>query len=96
MMLCDELEKFERELNDNIDRAVDRKREALKVLSVLSGYERAVLYQYYILAKDWNKISEKMYMSERQVFNIRKKALENIYNHYKPQSKIRQQAAKRI
>lgn len=81
--LAENLAKFEEELNANIDRAVDAKREALKVLSTLHGDERTILYQYYILAKDWRKISDEMYISERQVFNLRKKALDSLNRHYK-------------
>lgn len=81
--LAEDLAKFEEELNANIDRAVDAKREALKVLSALHGDERTILYQYYILAKDWRKISDEMYISERQVFNLRKKALDSLNRHYK-------------
>lgn len=81
--LAEDLAKFEGELNANIDRAVDAKREALKVLSALHGDERTILYQYYILAKDWRKISDEMYISERQVFNLRKKALDSLNRHYK-------------
>ncbi|MGN0639700.1 MAG: hypothetical protein ACI4JT_01990 [Oscillospiraceae bacterium] len=81
--LAENLAKFEEELNANIDRAVDAKREALTVLSVLHGDERTILYQYYILAKDWRKISDEMYISERQVFNLRKKALDSLNRHYK-------------
>ena len=81
--LAENLAKFEEELNANIDRAVDAKREALKVLSALHGDERTILYQYYILAKDWRKISDEMYISERQGFNLRKKALDSLNRHYK-------------
>ena len=72
------LAALEEELNANIDRAVDRKREALAFLGALEGAERAVLYQYYILAKDWQKISADLFISERQVFNIRKNALDRL------------------
>lgn len=81
--LVEDLAKFEEELNANIDRAVDAKREAMKVLSALHGDERTVLYQHYILAKDWRKIADEMYISERQVFNLRKKALDRLNRHYK-------------
>lgn len=80
--LAENLAKFERELNDGVDRAVDAKREALKILSALSGDERAVLYQYFILAKEWRKIADEMFISERQIFNIRKKALVRLDRHY--------------
>ena len=81
--LAENLAKFEEELNANIDRAVDAKREGLKVLSALHGDERTILYQYYILAKEWRKIADEMFISERQVFNLRKKALDSLNRHYK-------------
>ena len=81
--LTENLARFEEELNANIDRAVDAKREALKVLSALHGDERTVLYQHYILAKDCREIADEMYISERQVFNLRKKALDSLKKHYK-------------
>ena len=80
--LAENLAKFERELNSGVDRAVDAKREALKILSALHGDERAVLYQYFILAKEWRKIADEMFISERQIFNIRKKALAQLDKHY--------------
>ena len=80
--LAENLAKFEQELNRGVDRAVDAKREALIVLSALHGDERAVLYQYFILAKEWRKIADEMFISERQIFNIRKKALARLDKHY--------------
>lgn len=80
--LVEKLDKFERELNANIDRAVDIKREALVILSALHGDERAVLYQYYILAKEWRKIGDEMFISERQIYNLRKKALDKLDKRY--------------
>lgn len=80
--LVEKLDKFERELNANIDRAVDAKREALVILSALHGDERAVLYQYYILAKEWRKIGDEMFISERQIYNLRKKALDKLDKRY--------------
>lgn len=76
--VVEKLAALEKELNAAIDEAVDRKREALAYLSILTGSERAVLYQYYILAKEWQKIALELYISERQVFNIRKKALDRL------------------
>lgn len=76
--VVEKLAALEKELNAMIDEAVDRKREALAYLSILTGSERTVLYQYYILAKEWQKIALELYISERQVFNIRKKALDRL------------------
>ena len=80
--LAEKLAKLERRLNKSIDTAVDRKNEALNILDCLSGDERTVLYQYYILAKDWRKIADEMYMSERSVYNLRKKAVEKLAARY--------------
>lgn len=80
--LADKLAELETLLNGLIDEAVDRKNEALNLLETLAGDERTVLYQYYILAKDWQKISEELYMSERTVYNLRKKAVEKLAARY--------------
>lgn len=85
--LTEKLAVLEEKLNSNIDETVDRKREALEILSVLMGDERTVLYRYYILGDDWRQIAEKLYISERQVFNIRKCAMDKLEERYavKPQ-----------
>ncbi len=80
--LAEKLAALERRLNALIDEAVDRKNEALNLLNELSGDERTVLYQYYILAKDWQKISAELYMSERTVYNLRKKAVDKLAARY--------------
>ncbi|MCM1275556.1 MAG: hypothetical protein NC299_09335 [Lachnospiraceae bacterium] len=76
--MTEKLAALETELNASIDRACDRKREALECLNALSGNERTVLYRYYILGEDWLRISDAMYISERNVFNIRKKAMDKL------------------
>lgn len=76
--MAEKLGGLERMLNASIDSAVERKREALELLSALSGYERTVLYRYYILGEDWRKISDATFLSERHVFNLRKSALERL------------------
>lgn len=76
--LTEKLAALEKRLNRTIDLAVDRKNEALDILDLLEGDERGVLYRYYILGMDWLKIADEMYLSERSVFNLRKKALEKI------------------
>ena len=80
--LAEKLAALEKRLNKSIDTAVNRKNEALNLLDHLSGDERTVLYQYYILAKDWHKIADEMYMSERCVYNLRKKAIEKLAARY--------------
>ena len=80
--LVEKLAKLEKRLNKSIDTAVDRKNEALNILDHLSGDERTVLYQYYILAKDWQKIADEMYLSERSIYNLRKKAIDKLAARY--------------
>ncbi len=72
------LNALEEQVNALIDEAVDRKREAFSLLSLLSGSERAVMYQYFILGKDWQKIAQELYMSERQVYKLRKRAMDRL------------------
>lgn len=76
--LTEKLAKLEKRLNRTIDLAVDRKNEALDLLDLLEGDERGVLYRYYILGKDWLKVADEMYLSERSVFNLRKRALDKL------------------
>lgn len=80
--LAEKLSALEKRLNRSIDTAVDRKNEALNLLDCLSGDERTVLYQYYILAKDWQKIADEMYLCERSVYNLRKKAIDKLAARY--------------
>lgn len=80
--LAEKLAALEKRLNRSIDTAVDRKNDALNLLEHLSGDERTVLYQYYILAKDWQKIADEMYLSERSVYNLRKKAIDKLAARY--------------
>ena len=92
--LAEKLAKLERRLNKSIDTAVDRKNEALNLLDSLSGDERTVLYQYYILAKDWQRIADEMYLSERNVYNIRKKAVDKLAAYYmKPSQSLEKRAS---
>ena len=80
--LTTKLYKYEQELNAQIDRTVDAKREALEYLSLLSGEERGVLFRYYILAMEWQEIAMKMFMSERRGFLLRKSALAKLDKYY--------------
>ena len=92
--LAKKLAALEERLNKSIDTAVDRKNEALNLLDCLSGDERTVLYQYYILAKDWQKIADEMYMSDRNVYNLRKKAIDKLAARYlKPPQDMNKRAS---
>lgn len=84
--IVDKLYMLERELNDQIDKTVDAKREALEYISVLNGEERAVIEGYYILGETWERVADKLYMSERRVFLLRKSALLKLKDHYAPET----------
>ena len=76
--LAEKLAALESRLNRTVDLAVDRKNEALDLLDLLDGNERGVLYRYYILGMDWLKVADEMYLSERSVFGLRKRALDKL------------------
>lgn len=80
--VAEKLAALEKRLNKSIDIAVDRKNEAITILETLSGDEYTVLYRYYILAQDWLKIADEMYLSERSVYNYRKKAIDKLAARY--------------
>lgn len=92
--LAEKIAKLEKRLNKSIDTAVDRKNEALNLLDCLTGDERTVLYQYYILAKDWQKIADEMYRSERSVYKLRKNAIDKLAARYmKPMPDVNKRAS---
>lgn len=76
--IAEKLTALEIELNDMIDLTVDAKRDAIAAISILEGEERAVIFNYYINAKDWSKTAAELYMSERRVYMLRKTALEKL------------------
>lgn len=76
--IAEKLAALEKRLNKTIDMAVDRKNEALDLLDELSGNERTVLYRYYILGENWQTIAAKTYLSERSVYDLRKKAMDKL------------------
>lgn len=78
MKIVEKLAALEVELNDLIDLTADAKRQAIAAISFLEGEERAVIFDYYINAKDWYKTAKDLYMSERRVYLIRKAALEKL------------------
>lgn len=75
---AEKLARLEEILNRSIDRAADAKLEALAYIDRLQGEERGVIEYYYILGYTWEKIADKMYMSDRRVFLIRKRALQRL------------------
>lgn len=76
--IAEKLAALEAELNRQIDLTVDAKREAIAAISFLEGEERAIIFDYYINAKNWQKIAYELYMSERRVYLLRKSALEKL------------------
>jgi len=72
------LTQLEQRLNEQIDNSVAAKNEALSLVEILTGEERGVIESYFIRGKTWEQIADKMYMSDRRVFLIRKKALRRI------------------
>ena len=80
--IAEKLAVLERVLNAQIDRTVDAKLEAYDYISILEGEERGVIERYYILAMSWQQIADKMYMSDRRVFLLRKSALEKMREHF--------------
>lgn len=91
--LAEKLASLEKRLNRTVDLAVDRKNEALDLLDLLEGDERGVLYRYYILGKDWLKVADEMYLSERSVFNLRKRALDKLAARSVGTSELKKRAA---
>lgn len=77
-MLVEKAAKLEQELNAAIDEAVDERRKVFELLSGLEETEREVLYRHFVLCHKWTKISVDLFISERQIFYIRKKALEKL------------------
>lgn len=82
MSVIEKLEAEEKQLNESIDRLVDYRAKALKYIEQLSGEEHVVIFRYYISGENWDKISEKTFMSIRRVFLLRKSALKKLENLY--------------
>lgn len=80
--ICEKLAQMERDLNAQVDRTADAKREVLVYISYLEGEERAVIEHYYCFGESWEKVAERLYMSTRRVFLLRKSALERIERHF--------------
>lgn len=76
--ILDKLTRLETQLNEQIDKSIDIKNQALAIVNLLTGEERGVIENYYILGKTWDKIALEMYMSNRRVFFIRKRALQRL------------------
>ena len=80
--IAEKLARVQREFNELIDRSYDAKRRAISYITYLTGEEYSVIFSYYILAKDWRRIADDLYMSERRVYLLRKSALEKLSRRF--------------
>lgn len=80
------LAELETKINASINRAADAESEAQHLLNELDGEEKAVLYRYYILGEDWERVALNLSFSERMVFLIRKRALEKLSKIYEEEN----------
>ena len=66
-----EIERIENEIEDRLQKYG----EIGKIIDSLSAEEQEIVQYRYLKDYSWVKVAQKMYMSERQVFNIHKKLL---------------------
>lgn len=83
----DRLAGLEVKINASISQAADAHSAAQHLLNELHGDEKAVLYRYYILGEDWERVALNLAYSERSVFLIRKRALEKLSKIYEEMKK---------
>ena len=67
------------EINDEIDRLVDTKKEVMNVIeNVEESEERLVLTLRYLNFLPWEQVAQRMGCSERNVHNLHGRALEHV------------------
>ena len=80
--MADAVEKIidlEHEINHDIDRLVDLKREMVKVIKAVDNTEYQTLLELrYLCFKTWEQIAIMMGYSERSIYNLHEAALKNI------------------
>ena len=69
-----EIERIENEIETRLQKYSDTG----KIINSLSEDEQAIVNYRYLKEYSWVKVAQKMYISERQVFNIHKKLLEKL------------------
>lgn len=70
---------LEREINEEIDKLVDIKRQIEDLVSLLDdGIQRTIIERHYILNESWEKISEKVGYSRRHITRLHDKAIETL------------------
>ena len=80
--VLDKLAREEKRLNQSIDRLIERRDRAMEYINQLTNEEYAVIYRYYIMGQTWDKIAEETYFSIRNVYIIKRKALEKLEKIY--------------
>lgn len=80
--LVEKIARFEQQLNEEIDRCIDAKQEALEYICKLEGEERGVIERYFMLGESWEQIASSMFMCTRRVFLLRKNALNKLKRIY--------------
>ena len=80
--MADAVEKIidlEHEINRDIDRLVDLKRDMVKVIKAVDNTEYQTLLELrYLCFKTWEQIAITMGYSERSIYNLHEAALKNI------------------
>ena len=69
------LRALDREIDDTIDRLVDLKREAMRLLEALPQEEYRVLHQYYVHGRTMEVIAAEQGMSVRNTYIVKARAL---------------------
>lgn len=75
----DKLAEINFEIDELIDRTVERKAEIIKALELLDNKtERDALKYYYVELMPWSKVAEKLGRSERRIMTIKKAATQHL------------------
>jgi DNA-directed RNA polymerase specialized sigma subunit len=73
--------ELEREVNEDIDRLIDLKREIQDAIGLLTDDKYKLLLEYrYLCGNTWEKIAEKMDIEVRWVYQLHGRALQEISN----------------
>lgn len=75
----DQLAEINFEIDELIDRTVERKAEIIKALELLDNKtERDALKYYYVELMPWSKVAEKLGRSERRIMAVKKAATQHL------------------
>ncbi len=70
---------LEKDINSEIDRLIDRKREMLSCINQLDNYhQRNVLMLRYLRYESWEEVAEAMDLNVRTVYRLRDAALDSL------------------